>query len=162
MIRDTGDLRRLIKDLAGQADGKQLRQEFTRQVRDVLRPVVQEVKVAYRAAPSQQGSARRRGGSLRGELAKATAMRVRATGKRAGVSIGVAGKRMPSGMRALPRYWEGTKPRWRHPVYGDRDVWVDQAARPTATPIVERHDHLVVAAVERAAEQIRRKLGGRR
>jgi hypothetical protein len=162
MIRDTGDLKRLIKDLAGQADGKQLRQEFNREVRDVLRPVVDEVKTAYRAAPSQQGSARRRGGSLRGALAKAATMQVRTTGKQAGVSVGVRGKRMPSGMRSLPRYVEATKPRWRHPVYGDRDVWVDQAAWPTATPVVEAHEPRVVAAVNRAADKVRRKLEGGR
>lgn len=157
-FRDTGDLRRLAKDLRGQADGKELRREFTSNVQGVLRPVVDEVKAAYRAAPSQQGKARRRGGSLRGQLARATQMSVRTGGRRAGVRIGVSGKRMPEGMRSLPRYVEGTKPRWRHPVFGDRDVWVDQEAWPTATPVVERHEHEVVAAVNRVADRIRRKL----
>lgn len=163
-IRDTGDLRRLARDLKQASNGKQLRQEFTRAVRDALRPVVAEAKAAYLAAPSQghaSASRQRQGvGDLRLELAKATGMQVRTSGKQAGVRVAVAGKKMPTGRRGVPRYWEGTSRRpWRHPVFGDRATWVAQPRMPRVFyPAVERHRAAVNAAVDRAADEVRSKL----
>ena len=39
---------------------------------------------------------------------------------------------------------------FRHPVFGNRDVWVDQQARPFLRPALTANRELVVAAVKRA------------
>jgi hypothetical protein len=131
VLRDTGDLKRLSRALGKTAEGRQLRRELTRGFRDVLRPYVPRERAAYLAAPSQERRpARWRGVPLRVLLAKSVRIEVRTTGRLAGARIRADGRRMPDGFKALPAYWEGTKPRWRHPVFGDRDTWVDQRPHP--------------------------------
>jgi hypothetical protein len=132
---DTGDLKAVTRALGKFADGKVLKRELSQGMRDVLRPVVEQVKAAYRSAPSMGRP--HQGPSLRGLLAKATRMEVRTAGKLAGARVRVDGRRMPPGMRALPKAHEGVK-RWRHPVFGDRETWVQQRSHPTFGPTVER------------------------
>ena len=129
-LHDTGDLKRLNRALGQVAGGQQLRRELSGGLRDVLRPYVPRLRAAYRAGPSTRGSSRRRGGSLRGLLARSVRVEVRLSGRTAGARIRADGRRMPDGMRAIPRYWEGGG-RWRHPVFGDREVWVTQPGHPT-------------------------------
>jgi hypothetical protein len=163
----SNDLKQLGRDFRQASNGKELRKAFNRQVSGVLRPVVGQVKAAYLASASggHQSASRARQGQpdLRGLLAKATVMQVRTSGKQAGVRIAVRGKKMPSGLRSLPRYWEGEpttagRGRWRHPVYGRRDTWVQQPSRRTFTPVVEPHLPQVTAAVQRARDEVARKL----
>jgi hypothetical protein len=156
-IRDSGDLKRVTRQLREQANGKELVRDLRTGLRDVLRPVASEAKAAYRSAPSRRGGARRRGGSLRAALARATRVEVRTTGRMAGARIRVDGRKMPAGQRSLPQMWEGTK-RWRHPVYGNREVWVNQRARPTFDRTVQRHEDEATRKVEEVLEGIRRKL----
>jgi hypothetical protein len=130
-IRDAGDLKAVNRALGQAANGKQLKKELRGRLRDVGRPLVAEVKSAWQSAPSGRGKVRRRGGSLRGNLARATRLEVRLTGKQAGVRVRTDGRRMPDGMKSLPGYAEGVRRRpWRHPVYGNRDVWVTQQPFP--------------------------------
>lgn len=166
-LKDTGDLRRLIKDLRTASNGKELRKQFNREVRAALLPVAGNVRVAYRASPSMGHEGMSRGSrsrtSLRVLLAKATAVQVRPTGKQAAVRVAVLGKRMPSGLRSLPRYWEGEstragRGRWRHPTWGNREAWVQQPARRTFDPVVLPSVPRVVAAVHRAADTVAKRI----
>lgn len=51
----------------------------------------------------------------------------------------------------LPRYMEGQSRRpWRHPVFGNTNVWVVQPSRPYLIPTVARFKGEAKAAVERA------------
>jgi hypothetical protein len=157
-IRDTGDLKAVTRQLRAQADGKELVKELRTGLREVLNPIRDEVKAAYRASPSARGGVRRRGGSLRGALARATRVEVRTSGKMAGARLRVDGRKMPAGQRSLPAYREGYKRPWRHPVYGDRDTWVSQAARPVFDRTVSRHEADADRAVDEVLDGIRRKL----
>jgi hypothetical protein len=157
-IRDSGDLKRVNRQLREQANGKELVRDLRIGLRDVLNPIRDEVKRAYRAAPSGRGGTRRRGGSLRGLLAKATRTEVRTTGRMAGARIRVDGRKMPTGQRSIPAYWEGEKRPWRHPVYGNRQVWRVQPARPLFDRTVEPHEDEADRKVEEVLEGIRRKL----
>jgi hypothetical protein len=161
-IRDTGDLKRLTRQLRDQADGKELVKELRTGLREVLNPIRDQVKGAYRSAPSGRGRAGRRGGSLRGLLAKATRVEVRTTGKMAGARLRVDGRKMPSRAKAIPAYWEGYKRPWRHPVYGNREAWVTQPAHPIFDRIVESHEDDADRKVEQVLDGIRRKLEGGR
>jgi hypothetical protein len=157
-FRDTGDLKRLNKALRQHADGKQIRSEASKAMKGVLQPLVPRVQAAYRGAPSR-GRQRRRGGpGLRSLLAKATRTEVRFSGRQAGARIRVDGRRMPDQMKALPRYWEGEKPRWRHPLFGDRDRWYDQPARPVFRRTVEPSEAAARAEINRILDQVKRKL----
>jgi hypothetical protein len=155
-IRQGDDLRRLSRDLRREADGKALRRGFVKEVRKEVQPIQAAVKAAYRSAPSKGGP--RPHGSLRSKLAKATTTEVRLTGRRAGVTLRVAGKKMPSGEGRLPKLYEGEAP-WRHPAF-DTDTWVQQQPNPTFVRIVPRAARVVRRGVDRLAQDLVRRLSG--
>ena len=161
-VRETGDLKRLTRALRQVEGGKQLRRELSTGLRDILRPYVPELRAAYRAAPGRS-STRHRAGTLRGLLAKSVRVEVRLTGKLAGARIRADGRRMPDGLRAIPRYWEGPSVhgwsgRWRHPVFGDRDVWVQQDSHPTFYPALRPTEHQARHKVDQVTNRIIHKL----
>lgn len=165
-IRDSGDLAALSRTLRRAADGKQLRRELTKGMREELRPVLGQVRSAYQLAPSTRGikTAERAGlGGLRELLAKAARIEIRTSGRQAGVRIRVDGRKMPAGLKGLPRAWEGRK-RWRHPVYGNRNVWVSQPARPvfdqTVAPYEARVRRRVIEICNRVLQRAQRGQAG--
>jgi hypothetical protein len=155
---DAGDLKRLNRQFRDAADGKQLGKELTAGLRGVLNPVRDQVKAAYLAQPGYPGAHPSGRADLRVLLAKATKTEVRRSGRQAGARVRVDGRKMPSGMRALPRYWEGYKPRWRWPVYGNRRAWAQGRARPRFDRITRAHADDGLAAVNRVLDGVRRKL----
>jgi hypothetical protein len=166
-IRDASDLKALAKQLREVEDGKALRKELTSGIRAVLRPLVPQVRAAYRANPRHRGGRSRdraQHGDLRDLLAKATrievalATRSRAKGQEAGARIRVDGRRMPDGMKALPAYYEGEKPRWRAPLFGDRDRWFQYQSRPTFYRVVTPHTDEAGRAIDKVLDDVRKKL----
>lgn len=146
IIRDASDLKQLAKTIRQHSDAKALRKELTGGLREELRPVVQAVKANYAG-----------GKHLRPALRKATRMEVRTAGKLTGVRVRVDGRRMPSGMGSLPAMHEGVE-RWRHPVFGNRDVWVSQAPRPSFYQTVQRFEPQVQRRMDEIATQIIAKI----
>lgn len=153
-IRDNDDLRAVARALGRAANGKELRKQLTKELRAEVRPLVADVKQAWRTAPSSRGSVRRRGGSLRGQLARATRGEVRLTGREAGVRVRTDGRRLPAGMRSLPTYAEGTKRPWRHPVYGNTDTWAMQRPFPRFYEAVRPNETHARRQVEQAVEAV--------
>jgi hypothetical protein len=128
VLVDSGDLKAISKALRHHADGKRLRSELIAELKETARPMEKAVKVAWLAAPSRQPAS---GQDLRRLLARSTWVQARLTGKEAGVRVRSDGRRMPNRMKALPGYAEGIRRRgWRHPVHGDRDIWVNQRPFP--------------------------------
>jgi hypothetical protein len=134
-IESGSDLRRLTQGLALMADGKELRKRFVREVGKEIRPLAAEVRRAYRASPSQNQPNPPGRGDLRRLMARATTATVRTSGRQAGITLRVDGRRMPQGMGGVPAMYEGRK-RWRHPVFGSRLTWVQQESRETFERIV--------------------------
>jgi hypothetical protein len=172
-IVQTSDLKRLQKELRTVADGKQLRKELTGGIRSAMAPVAPLVKAAYLGQAGHKGKrsrGRARQPNLRTLLANATRIEVRTTGKQAGARIRVDGRKMPAGMKALPRYWEGEKRPWRWPVYPGRSDrtrtttfdarWAQGRARPTFDRTVEPHSPQVRREVDEMFERVRKKLEG--
>jgi hypothetical protein len=156
-LRDSGDLKRLAKVLRQHANGREVRKELTDGLRGVLRPIVPQIKAAYLSGPSGRGKARRKGGSLRSQLARTVRLEVRTSGKLAGARIRADGRRMPSGMRALPKAYEGVK-RFRHPVFGNREVWVAQQSHPTFFPAVQPSEAQARQAIDEVVAGVFRKI----
>jgi hypothetical protein len=161
-IRPTNDLREVAKELRTVADGKQLRKELTGGIRGVLRPLVPVVRAAYRGLPS--GDRRKAGqrADLRVLLAKSVRVEVRTGGKLAGARIRADGRRMPDGMKALPAYVEGERPRWRHPLFGNRERWYDQRPSPVFYRTLEPHADNAGRAIDQVLNEVKRKLEAQR
>lgn len=153
-LSDNDDLRAVTRALGQAANGKELKAQLRKNLRRELAPMVADVKQGWRSAPSGRGGARRRGGSLRGQLARATRGEVRISGQEAGVRIRTDGRRMPNQAKSLPTLAEGTKRPWRHPVYGDQDTWVAQQPFPRFYRAVRPNEASARRDVERAVETV--------
>jgi hypothetical protein len=153
-LRTSKDLKRIAAELRSTGN-KQLKSEFGKELRAAARPMVPAVRRAIRQIPSKRGYS---ADGLRGRMSKAVKLEVRTTGRDAGVRIRVDGRKMPDKQRALQSYMEGLKKPWRHPVYGNKEVWVKQDAHPyffrTVAPLGLRTRQNVNRAMDRVAKKI--------
>lgn len=77
--------------------------------------------------------------------------------KRQGFAIRVSRKKAP---HARPLEGIGTRgTTFRHPSFGNREVWVEQPERPFVMPAVKQHRTKALDAVARAIEESARKYG---
>lgn len=166
--------RQLAKDLrkAGKTD---LRKKLRKQIADAGRPVLDDVKAAVREVPvtsrgggsaqrlkynvgrattaRAKASAGRRVAGLRATIARATKLQVTARG----VRFVVQSSQLPEDQRTLPRHLDSERG-WRHPVFGDRDVWVTQKGRPYFAVTIKKQAPAFRRAIVTAMEQIRQEL----
>lgn len=147
------DLRRLVAALSELSDGKALRRELAKNLRDAVRPVVPEIQRGLMAVHSVGHG----DGSLRSTVAKGVTVAARLTQRSTGATIKV--KRTP-GLRGFSTAGRllNRSGGWRHPVFG-MDVWVAQKGNPGYfnNPINARRDQLrraVVNAMEDMATRI--------
>ncbi|MFJ8153970.1 hypothetical protein [Streptomyces sp. NPDC094468] len=152
-VRDSGDMRRIAREL-GRMDDKELKKRFRKELRKAAAPLVPKVRASIRRIPSKQ---RYTPDGLRGTLARATRLEVKTTGREAGVAIRVDGRKMPAHMKSLPSMVEGKK-RWRHPVFGNREVWVDQPKQPYFYNVVRAAGPASRRAVYRVLDGISRDI----
>jgi hypothetical protein len=124
-LRESGDLRRISRELRNM-DDKELKKRFRKELRAAAAPLVPKVRQSIRSIPSSRAYSP---DGLRGALSKAVKLEVKTAGRQAGVAIRVDGRKMPAHMKSLPSMVEGKK-RWRHPVFGHREVWVNQGSEP--------------------------------
>jgi hypothetical protein len=153
-LRTGKDLKRVAAELR-RMNNKQLKQEFTKELRAAARPMVPAVRGAIRQIPSKRGYS---ADGLRGRMSKAVKLEVRTTGRDAGVRIRVDGRKMPAHEKALQSYMEGLKKPWRHPVFGNREVWVRQDPKPyffrTVRPLGLASRVQVNKAIDRVSKKI--------
>lgn len=125
------ELADLARDLRALEDGRELNDELRDELRKIVAPAVRSVRSSIRAIPSKGQSAAMGRRSLRAEMARAVEGKVRTT-RRPGLIVRVNPRRMGPGRHNLPAYMEGDRPyhRWRHPVFGNTDVWRTQAPHP--------------------------------
>jgi len=101
--------------------------------------------------------------SLREQIAKATGSAVSASDKKVALAFKVRAGNLPPSQRKLPRRWD-LPGGWRHPVFGNRNVWVRQVGSPYfRTTIAAARGELtgsVITAMTVAAEKITHPEGG--
>jgi hypothetical protein len=131
--------------LAGE---KGLQKELRKAVREAAKPGRDAAKLAARTipvkGPRSRGLRRR---MVRGVGIQADARRVRIV------------TRMPKGLEMLPRGFDTAKG-WRHPLFGNRDKWVQQPGHPwfrkTIAATAPKAREEMKAAMDRVAAQIAR------
>lgn len=108
----------------------------------------------------QAGSLRRRVdrmASLREGIASATGSSVSTGPDKVNLTFRVRSSQMPPSQRKLPRRWNKSAG-WRHPVYGNRNVWVKQTGGPYFDKTITAHAadlrDGVVAGMQAAAQKI--------
>jgi hypothetical protein len=154
-------LKELSADLKAQGRGE-LSRKMRANVRSAGAPVVADLRRAVMAVQVESD----RGGYARPDedrglrLAVAKALAISITQK--GIRIRVNEKRVdPVYGRSLPRYLDASLKkyqRWRHPVFGNSDVWVEQTGQPWFFVTILRHADDFRRAVLRAVDDTIREL----
>ena len=124
---DASVMQRVGRALGEEADGKKLRRDLAKELREVVSPVVSELKAAAQAMPSQ-GLPQGGGDPLRQAIAQGIKAEARLSGRSTGVRVKATKKNMPRDFANAPRR-TNRKKGWRHQVFG-RDVWVQQEGDP--------------------------------
>lgn len=133
------EIKRLVADL-----GKvpvELRRELRPAVRRAAQPVLEEA---------------RRRASWSSRIPGATKISARFSGRRAGVSIVVSAAQAPHGR---PYEHMGAPGTFRHPVFGNRDRWVPQSARPFLFPAARAKAEAAANEIDRAVVEVLRRTG---
>lgn len=133
-------------------DDREIAKRFRKELRAAAAPMVPAVRRSIDAIPVKGTSGST---GLRKRLKKAVTLRVRTAGKNAQVSILMSTRKMPPGEKSLPAMMEGTK-RWRHPVFGNTDVWRPQESHPYFFPVVRKlgpASRVAAAAVVKGIER---------
>lgn len=135
------EIQKLVADL-----GK-VPAELRKELRPAIRAAAQRVLVDARSRASWSS-----------RIPAATRISVRFGRRNAGVSIVVSAARAPHGR---PYEHGGVPGNFRHPVYGNRNNWVTQRARPFLWPAAVAKREEVAREIDRAVEQVLRRTGWR-
>ena len=116
----------------------EIQKAMRKRLNAAAKPIVAEVKQAALALPSKVENGGTQEGyenlfSLRRAIASSVKSRFNGTGRSGVLQIRVSTSEfmaLSGRPRTIPYYLEGRKRRWRHPVFGNKDKWVDQEARP--------------------------------
>lgn len=117
------DLKALAKKIRKVSEPKQIRKDLTKGLKAGAKPAAEKVKAAALALPDTPGN---KSTGLRRKMARVTNVQVRTGGNQAGVAVRLSRARMGD-QAALPTVTN--KGQWRHPVHGNRKVWVTQTSR---------------------------------
>jgi hypothetical protein len=158
---DPTDFAKVVKEIS--AVDPNFKKAVKKRLKTAAEPVVEEVKRAALAIPAKNGEARvsrkKRGESqgLRVSLANATISDINPTKKGAILKIRVSTSKFMSASgrpRTLPYYMEGRRKRaWRHPVFGNRENWVEQKSHPFLGVTVLPHKMKFAGEVTQALDE---------
>ena len=116
----------------------EIQKAMRKRLNAAAKPIVAEVKQAALALPSKVENGSTQEGyenlfSLRRAIASSVKSRFNGTGRGGVLQIRVSSTEfvaLSGRPRTIPYYLEGRRRRWRHPVFGNRDNWVEQAPKP--------------------------------
>lgn len=188
-IISSQQLRELSKQVRGAKQGD-IGKTLRKAIRDAARPAMEDVRASVLTlnitgdqgstgvlAPTRGGGRKVRGAKAaeraRTDVGKAlahrraglrqtvaAAVRVRALSR--GVTIEVNYDRMPNNQRGLPNALN-LKKGWRHPVFGNRDVWVFERGGPWFyEPLYKHVTHFNTAvrnAMTEASDKLAQRIG---
>ena len=116
------NLRNVSRALRAEEDGKQLRKELTRSMREALKPGAVEAKSGIISMRSAGTSSRP---ALRSSIARKIRPEARITGKFPGAKVKAFKTPQIRGFANAAKRTNRASG-WRRPVYGNREVWVQQ------------------------------------
>lgn len=153
-LRHGRDLTRIVRELR-RMDDREVVKRFRRELRTAAAPLVPAVRASIRAIPSKRPYT---ADGLRGQMSRATGLQLKTTGRQASAVIRVDGRKMPTRAKSVQSYVEGVKSPWRHPVYGNREVWVRQEPHPYFYKVMTAAGPRARLAVNRVMDQISRDI----
>jgi hypothetical protein len=132
---DQKQMQALAVRLSAEEDGKKLRLQLARDLRAAIAPAVSQIKDAAQSIPrTSSGLAhnldkKSDSQALGAAIAARIGTQVRFSGRSTGVSVKARKKGMPRGFALAAKRFNARAP-FRHMVFGDPDVWVEQRGIP--------------------------------
>ncbi|MFJ9243811.1 hypothetical protein [Streptomyces sp. NPDC101776] len=114
----------LARALKAEADGKQLRKELAQNLREALKPGADQAKGAIMGMISLNGSQP----ALRSAIAKKIRPEVKLGGRWTGARVKAFKTKNIRGFPNAPKRTNSARG-WRHPVFGNTNVWVQQRGK---------------------------------
>ncbi len=119
------NLRAISNALKAEEDGKELRKELTKNMREALKPGAAQAKSSIMSMAS---TTPHDGPALKTAIARKIRPEVRITGKFPGAKIKAFKTKNLRGFPNAPKRTNRAGG-WRHPVFGNRAVWVQQTGK---------------------------------
>jgi len=129
-------------------------------LRQAASPLLPRVRAAIINLPSKGTVPYHQPPGLRLRIANCVEAWTWINGPQVQVGIAVNGAKMPDGQKALPLYMEGAKAPCRHPVFGDPENWVAQAAHPYFYQSVSWFGPASRRTLESVANEITKRING--
>ena len=114
----------LARALKAEEDGKQLRKELAQNLRNALKPGADQAKSSIMGMISLNGSQP----ALRSAIAKKIRPEVKLGGRWTGARVKAFKTKNVRGFPNAPKRTNSARG-WRHPVFGNTDVWVQQRGK---------------------------------
>ena len=121
---DQQAMQAVFRALKAETDGKDLRRDLTRELKAVLVPAQQQAKAAIQAMPSSDVKY----GDMRSSIAQHIKISVRTSGRNTGVAVYANKGGYPRNFSDAAAQFN--RAGWRHPVFGNSQVWVTQVGKP--------------------------------
>lgn len=115
----------LVRAIRQEEDGKALRKELAANMRDALRPGAEQAKGSIMGMVSLTGHP---APALRSSIAKKIRPEVKLGGRWSGARVKAFKTKNIRGFPNAPKRTNRASG-WRHPVYGNREVWVQQRGK---------------------------------
>ena len=148
----------LVSALRKEEDGKELARDFVKMLTVAVSPAAEEAKTAILSMSSAHESTD--GAKLRPAVASRVSVRIRLGGSSPGVFIRAGKSGMPRGFHNAPKRLNARK--WRHKVYGNPEVWVDQVGQPGwFDDTIARYRPAAIRAAERAMDRMAKRISDR-
>ncbi|MFJ6645768.1 hypothetical protein ACIQPS_08915 [Streptomyces sp. NPDC091290] len=152
-------LNALVRAIRAEEDGKQLRKELARNMREALKPAAVEAKNAIMAMPSS--GIMPTAPALRTSIARKIRPEVKLGGRWSGARVKAFKTKNVRGFPNAPKRTNRAGG-WRHPVWGDREKWVTQHGKiDWFDDAFKGREGPYKAAVEQAMEDMARRIVNR-
>jgi hypothetical protein len=149
----------LVRAIRAEEDGKALRKDLAKNMREALKPGAAEAKSSIMAMPSS--GIMPTAPALRTAIAKKIRPEVKLGGRWSGARVKAFKTKNIRGFPNAPKRTNRADG-WRHPVFGNRDVWVTQQGKPDwFDDAFKGRESTYKAAVEQAMEDMARRIANR-
>jgi hypothetical protein len=163
-MRPGGASLRVVARELRRMDSRQVNEAFRRRLEATARPYPARVRASILATPAKPEGKHT---GLRERVARCVELSSGADAKSGWASVWMNPYRMLPDYVSLPLRLEGAPTagrradrRWRHPVYGNRDVWRQQPSHPYFYQATAGLGRAAGPAIEAALGDITRKING--
>lgn len=157
------DLRAVSRDLKSMTDAR-VGQLFKRHLETAARPYPARARASALSIPVKEEGQHT---GLRARIAQCVTVSSGVDGREAWLSLWIDVRKMLPDYMTLPLYMQGVVAgpkrrydRWRHPVYGNREVWRGQPAHPYFYQAVDALGRSAEGELQKALAEVTRELRG--